>query len=305
MAGNQSSDQQSIARLKQLPEVWPDATQELTGIFRQIPEFVGVPGVHLAWRLLANFPSLLQAAWPALACDLASTELAQAAAEVRRHAFIAEAVGAPSHKAFRGDLVRAEIDADFRGKISNFNDLSQHALSRLLVVMALLREASNGHTEARQPPDADPSPPGIVAGAVYVPPLGNGDARGKAAEVLQHVAAEHGLPLLDDYFRSLARISEYLGAAWNAIRPLAGDRAYSARVARLSSQASAAVRKLPAAPEVHAFEGLSNDQQGQALGLLDYLVTHHLPTALVDVTLIKALTEGPDRATALPFADAG
>jgi hypothetical protein len=283
----------------ELPEIWQPEAAAIAEIFAQLPPAVGVPGVHLFWRLLANFPEVLQRVWFPLAAVLKSRALAQAAAGLRRDAFIEEAVGMPSHKAFRGDLVRAEIDADFRDKISNFNDLSQYGLSRLLVLVSALLAPPSADA-ARDVTPASPAP--AAPDPVYVPPLRAAEARGKAVEVLERTRAEHGSVLLDDYYRSLARIPDYLAAAWNAIRPLVGDPEYQARAAALVENATAAAARVPAPLDLSGeFGTFSEPRRSQLRGLITYFGQVLLPQTLIDVTLIKALTEGPERATRTPF----
>jgi len=285
----------AAAELRGLPEIWEPKSPALAAIFAEIPVAVGAPGVHLVWRLLANFPDWLIERWPALSAALSSPELRRFALAIQRAAFIQEAVGLPSHKAFRGDLARAEIDAELREKIENFNALSQLALARLLVAMAVARRLPPGRhidTELAAQPRAEPvsGPPGV-----YVPPLRDDEARGKAVEVLARVSAEHGLPVIDDYLRSLARIPDYLGAAWNAISPLVGDPEYLARAAYLSELAAdAAVNILVArGADPPAPPGGRPNPITALLGALDERL---LPQALIDVTLIRALTSGPEHA---------
>ena len=287
------------AGVAELPEVWEPEAATIQRIFAQVPASAGVPGVHLVWRLLANFPDVLEAAWPPLDAAFGSDALEGGARRLRRQAFIEEAVGLPSHKAFRGDLVRAEIDADFREKISNFNDLSQYGLSRLLIVLAALdapesRERAGAAMSVRVT--------GTPAGAIYVPPLRAGEARGTAIEILERVRREHGLALLDDYCRSLARIPDYLAAAWNAICPLVNDTEYLARAAELSGEAAriAAELRIPLALGP-ATARLTQRHAVQLRGVIAYFARLLLPQTLIDVTLVKALTEGPQRATHVPF----
>lgn len=281
--------------LQRLPEIWKPESPVVAGVFEEIPAALGVPGVHLLWRLLANFPLYLGLAWPALAIDLQSASFAGGAA-LRQAAIIPEAVGLPSHKAFRGDLARAEIDAELREKIEHFNDLSQIALSRLLLAASLMRESARGRGPVKRQIDPAARPAAIAASAVYVPPLLDEEARGKAQEVLMRVRSEHGLPFVDDYLRSLARIPDYLGAAWNAIRPLVGDPEYLARARDLSRRATSAVAALPAPLPAMTPETAEPGQAKLLAALLDCFADRMLPQALIDVTLIKALTSGPDRA---------
>jgi hypothetical protein len=288
-----------VSSLTVLPEVWEPEEPELRQVFSEIPAATGSPGVHQLWRRLASQPAFLTAIWPAASAALNSPALDAEAARLRSAAFIVEAVGMPSHKAFRGDLVRAEIDADFRAKIEHFNDFSQFTISRLLVLVSALIDAGAG----RLSPPADivivmPRIPG--AEAVYVPPFREDEASGKSGGILERVAREHGLPFLDDYYRSLARVPEFLSAAWNAIRPIVGDPVYIARAARLSRMAGRAGATLPAGSiATSALSTMPAPHAAAVRMALEAFAKQVLPQTLIDVTLIKALTSGPGRATTL------
>ncbi len=290
--------------MQQLPgvtEVWEPQEASLQRVYEQIPAATGVPGVHVLWRMLAQFPMFLTAAWPALAVCLRSEPLRAAAATLIQASFLADAVGPPSHKAFRGDLARAEIDAELRMRIEHFNDLSQIGLARLLACAAAAREGAWGRAWAPAAQADEAFVPDPVEG-IYVPPLRRSEARGKAVEVLASIEREHGLPFLDDYYRSLARIPDYLSAAWNAIRPLAGDPAYLDLAASLVARARAWAGSGAAATAAQQAIEACEPAEGEAIRrVLDAVVDEVLPQALIDVALVKALTSGPERATS-PWA---
>jgi hypothetical protein len=279
-----------------LDEVWDPQDPQLRRVFAEIPAVSGVPGVPLLWRLLANFPSVLSAAWPALANALASAPLRASAQEAIRASFLTQAVGMPSHKAFRGDLVRAEIDADLRAQIERFNDWNQTGVARLLLLAAAMREGARGRVRSVTAATLPRAGHGATEG-VYVPPVRRGEERGKAAEVLAQIEREHGLPFLDDYYRSLARVPDYLAAAWNAIRPIVGDPIYLDLAVSLRAVALEWPGAGVAAAMLQAVETAGPGAQRQIRSLLDLCVDAVLPQTLVDITLIKALTSGPDHAT--------
>lgn len=281
------------------PEVWEPADTALEGIFQQLPHLVGAPGVHLLWRRLAKYPLFLATIWPAVRASLQSIEIEECAQRLRASAFIVEAVGMPSHKAFRGDLVRAEIDADFRAKIENFNDLSHAGISRQLVLAVALTSAGTGAPVDEAGP-AETTASRLSDDAVYVPPLRQGEAAGKAEEILERIGREHGLPFLDDYYRSLGRIPDFLSAAWNAIRPIVGDALYLDRAAELVRLADETAASLPAGAAVSAgMRKLAAEEARSIREMLGVFARQVLPQTLIDVTLIKALTSGPQHATSL------
>jgi hypothetical protein len=295
-----------VAGQEELPgvtEVWDPLEPSLQQVFHQIPAATGVPGVHVLWRLLAEFPRFLTGTWPALAVYLRSESLHAAAETLVQASFLVDAVGLPSHKAFRGDLARAEIDADLRVRIEHFNDLSQIGVARLLAVAAGLHEGAWGRAWAPVPPTAEAFAPGPVEG-VYVPPLRPDEARGKAVDVLATIEREHRLPFLDDYYRSLARIPDYLSAAWNAIRPIVGDPVYLDLAASLGTRArvweGSGAAAMAAQQSIQACEPATREAIRR---VLDAFVDAVLPQTLIDISLIKALTSGPERATSPSASD--
>jgi hypothetical protein len=283
----------------EIPQVWEGSDPDVAAIYGRIPALVGVPGVHKLWRWLATSPQLLPSLWPAIDESLRAIELEDYAHRLRAVAFIVEAAGMPSHKAFRGDLVRAEIDANMRAKIERFNDASQLGLSRLLVVaQAMARPWTGTPVEPGEAGYASPIP--ALRGAVYVAPLRSQEITGKAREVLMRVQDTHSLPFLDDYFYSIARIPEYLGAAWNAISPVVGDAMYLDRAAELTRIADEAASVLPVRKAFSsALQGLHSDRPDSIRSTLRQFAEQVLPQTLIDVTLIKALTSGPEHAVSI------
>lgn len=277
-----------------LPEVQEgQASPVVRAVFDEIAGTLRVPFVGLFWRVLAADPDVLALAWQAVAPNLRTRAAEDAAAALLRRAFIAEAAGMSSHKAFRGDLVRAEIDHDLRTRIGNFNHIATYALPKHLLAVAMLAEALEGRTAGGGDGDPAAIPHGVAAGAVPVSPLDPAAARGRAAELLPAIARAHGHPTAEDYFRSLARLPDYLGAAWNAIRPVVRDAEYDARGRELVDAAVASVRALPHPVRLPPGR-LPPPQVGELGRLLHLFRDRMLPDTLMDATMITALTDGPD-----------
>ena len=280
-----------------LPEIWDPQEPAISAIFKQLPAAIGVPGMHLFWRLLANIPDFLIPAWATITTILQAPAFEPAAERLTESAFIVEAVGLPSHKAFRGDLVRAEIDADFRGKIEHFNDASQYGLVRLLLLISTVRAGVRAAPATRPPNIRVNRPAATSRDWVEVPPLREGEGSTLALALLEQIRLQHHQPYVDDYYRSLARIVDYLSAAWNAIRPLVGDPEYLARATALCTMASDFAGTLPPAASLQStLSNLDLKQSAIVRALLDYFAEELLPQTLMDVTLIKALTSGPEHA---------
>lgn len=286
---------------RRLPEVSEgDAPPEAQEIFTDIARTVRVPYVGLFWRVLAADPPVLRAAWHAVAPNLRTLAAERAADQLRERALIEEAAGIASHKAFKGDLARAEIDYDLRIRIANFNHMALYALPKHLLAAVMLSEALAG----RQPVgggDAQEIPLGVVPGAVAVSPLDPAAARGRVAELLPEIAAVHGHPTVEDYFRGLAHLPDYLAAAWNALKPVVRDEVYDERGRELVATARAAYRALPH-PVPFPDDAVPPARAGEIGALLSLFAERILPDVLIDVAIITALTDGPDARGRHPFA---
>jgi len=273
-----------------------EAPADVTALYAEIAVYLGVPYLGSMWRALAWDPQVLATLWQGIAPVMTTRAFEDEAEALRRAALIEEAVGMPSHQAFKADLVRAEIDFEMRERISNYNHAVEYGLARTLLAAARLADPERGE----DPPIGETLGVGIAPGAVAVPPLAPAEVRGRAAELLAEIPAAHGHPIADEYFRALGRIPDYLNAAWNAIKPVVRDEEYDARGAQLVEGARVAARRLPgSAPDTSQ---LTPEQRARLDAVLGYFLERHLPDVLMDAAMIKAITDGPDQASANRFA---
>jgi hypothetical protein len=299
---SQSNGAHPTLTFAELPDVQEsEASSDVRAVFEEITSTVRVPFLGLFWRVLASEPVVLQAAWTAVAPNMKTWAFERAAAAIRERALIAEAASISSHKAFKGDLVRAEIDFDLRSKIGNFNALACYALAKHLLAVTMLLEALEDRAPAGGSGDASQIPQGLAEGAVPVPPVDPRTARGRAAELLPIVAGGHGHPTAEDYFRSLARMPDYLAASWNALKPVVRDPEYDARGRELVSMAAGSMQSLPH-PVTLGSEWHERAQQTGLMEILGLFRDSILPDTLMDAAIVKALTDGPDRALENPYA---
>jgi hypothetical protein len=287
--------QTRAAERPRLPEVQEgQASPEVRAVFDDVTATVRVPYVGLFWRVLAAEPAVLRAAWEAVAPNLRTRAAERIGARLAERAFISEAAQMPSHKAFKGDLVRSEIDFDLRSRIGNFNHIAYYALPKHLLAVTMLAAAMEGQVVGGGDGDATEIPAGIAEGAVPVSPLDPAVARGRAAELLPVVAEGHGHPTTEDYFRSLARLPDYLGSAWNALKPVVRDEEYDARGREVVRLAAESLATLP--HPVHFPAGkVAPPQTGELMALLRLFRDQMLPDTLMDCAIVVALTDGPEQ----------
>lgn len=276
----------------------PDAPADLAALYDEVAAHLRVPFLGPFWRALAWDQPRFTTLWNGLEPLLSSRALEEEAAALRRAALIEEAVTMPSHQAFKADMVRSEIDFEMRDRIGNYNAAVHYALPKtLLATTWLLSPSQTSHL----PDDARSTIPlGIAAGAVPVPPAPPAQIRGRLAELLDEIPRAHGHPIADEYFRAIGRMTDYLNTAWNALKPIVRDEPYDERARALIRLSESTLPRLPPKPQ-SLTDLLANEDAPRYQAVLTYFAHRHLPDLLIDVAIIKGLTDGPDRAQHSPF----
>jgi hypothetical protein len=277
----------------------PEAPAELAATYGEIAAHLRVPFLGPFWRALAWDAETFRRIWAAVAPVMRTRAFEREAAALRDRALIVEAVTMPSHQAFKGDLVRSEIDFEMRGRIANYNAAVHYALPKTLLVATWLL---NPPVAAADAAAAGEIPVGIAPGAVAVPPAPPEQVRARLAELLDEIPRAHGHAITDEYFRAIGRLTDYLNAAWNAIKPVVRDEPYDERARELIRLAEAALARLPARPADLAGFPDGSEEAERLRRALAYYAQRHLPDLLLDVAMIKGLTDGPERAQESPFA---
>ena len=276
----------------------PDVPREAAAVYSEIAAHLRVPFLGSFWRSLAWEPAVFSSLWEQLRPLLSSRAFEREAAGLRHAALIEEVVEMSSHQAFKGDLVRSEIDFEMRERIANYNAAVHYALPKTLLVATWLLTPGTGSPPAD---DSSPVPVGIAPGAVAVPPAPPNEVRGRLAELLEEIPRAHGHALADDYFRSIGRLVDYLNAAWNAIKPVVRDEPYDERARLLVDGARAAAARLGGGGDAARSLNVGEQDRSRLDRVLRYYAERHLPDMLLDVAMIKGLTDGPERAQDSPY----
>ncbi|HZU76014.1 MAG TPA: hypothetical protein VFA70_04565 [Dehalococcoidia bacterium] len=271
-----------------------DAQGRMREVYERMRAVLRVPFVDQLWRVLALHPDFLAPAWEWLEPVLGSVEVERAADDLRRGAVITLALSLPSHKAFRGDMSRWEIGADDRERISNYTMAEHYVLPKLLLAAELLY--TELRPDADRPPlrglQAEQLPRGVAEGMPPVGPMRPEEARGEIAELFAEIRRRHGYDAIADYYRTIARAGDFLRIAWNPLRPLVGDPEFvsqSRRVGQRAAQLCLTLRQFtPGELE------LPRDAAGRdVIAALTFYRNRLLPETLVEVTVVKGLTDGP------------
>jgi Halocarboxylic acid dehydrogenase DehI len=263
-----------------------EAPSSVQAVFDEIRDVLRVPFVDQIWRVLAREPEFLPRAWGSLAPLLGSKQAERAADDLRREAAIPLAIGLPAHKAFRGDMSRAEIGADDRDRISNFTMAMHYVLPKLLLAAALLEEKSTNPVSVESSL-LEPLPRGVAPGAPRVNPIDPATARGETVGLFAEIRSRHGYQPIADYYRTIAMAGDFLRLAWNALRPVVGDPEYFRRARAVTARARTLAASFPrdAAPAPLDVTPL--------LPAIGFYLEHLLPETLVELTVVKGLMDGP------------
>ncbi|HET9019463.1 MAG TPA: hypothetical protein VFN46_07755, partial [Acetobacteraceae bacterium] len=200
-----------------LPELTLAAAEEHdAATIDEIRAVLRVPFVDTFWLALASRPEAFAAAWRWLAPLLGSRQCEEAARGLRQEAVIELALGLPAHKAFRGDMSRTEIDADGRGKISNYNMAAHYALPKLLLAATALRQELLKQPRPEAVGVLESLPRGVIDGVPNLVPLDPEKAYGELPGLFAAIRAAQGFPQISAYYRTIALAGDFLRIAWNA-----------------------------------------------------------------------------------------
>ena len=129
-----------------------------------------------------------------------------------------------------------------------------------------------------------------------IEPMDPAEARGELPGLFAEIRARHGYAALADYTRTIARAGDFLRVAWNPLRPVVGDPEYAARAAAVAGRAAELAAELRAlAPTPFALTP-EPDSSGSAVAAVRFYRLRLLPETLIEVTIVKGLTDGPDGA---------
>lgn len=277
------------AIIRSLAEVMPqDANPKVREIYDEIQTTLRVPFVNQVFRLLANEPAYLEAAW-SYAGPIARTRAFEQAAKSLRADAALEA--APEE-----DATEWEELGDLR-PVRRFTDSIHYVLPKLLLLTSLLDPKG----KAAAAPAAQRSgaiPQGVAVGTEKIEMIDPAKAPLHVQALLEDIRDRHRHPSVATYFRSLGHWPELLEAIWNRIRPLVGNAAFEARRAALVARAAELAAELRAeAGEIT--EPTAPPEAADAV--LAMFRERVIPDLLIDVTLVKGMLSGTEEVQRSPF----
>ncbi|MDP9425511.1 MAG: halocarboxylic acid dehydrogenase DehI family protein [Actinomycetota bacterium] len=279
--------------IPRLGEVMPDeAGEEVRAVYERTRSHLRVPIVNFLFRSLANYPPYLSFAWDRVEPHLLTPRFEEAADALRSRSLV-EPISDYTDWSSLGDL----------SQIRAFTDTIHYVLPKLLLVSNAFDEGLGGETGVADGPEEAGVRPGVAEGATSVAPVGPNEADEETEEVFEEIREHHGHPDVASYYRGIARWPEFLKFAWKRIGPLIGTPAYEERKRDLLevARASALELSLPGRGEVIERD-LGEEQVEELRAILAVFRFRLNPDTLLDVSLIKALLDGPEAARSSRFS---
>ena len=275
-----------------------EATGRLAAVYDEIRRTLRVNGVNLIFRRLAAFDAFPEL-WEAVRPVAGTRGFAEAADRLR-----AESVRLADGLGRLGVADRAGLDEQEAARVRAALAMYHHVNPELLLIasawrLALLGEPVGGDGgpdgEARQPVE-----PGVPAGMfpMEMVPAEPDDRR--LAALFDDMTRSLDLPAINSDYRTLAFWPGYLGAIWEALRPIALSDAHqrAADALRESSRAEARALPMPLGP---IRDRLDAHGETDAIAELVPVFERLIPGLILNVTLVAFDWQTPDELARPPF----
>ena len=286
--------ERGLRLIPQLGEVMPDeAGEEVRAVYEETRTHLRVPVVNFLFRSLANYPPYLSFAWNKIAPHLLTPRFEEAADTLRARALV-EPIYEPTDWTSLGDLKQ----------IRAFTDTIHYVLPKLLLVSSALDEGLGGETGAANGPREKGIPPGVTEGTTSLPMVEPDEATEETQEVFEEIRERHGHPDVASYYRGIARWPGFLKVAWERVSLLVNTPPYEERKRELLEVARSSVLELPlpSRSEVVERDIMDEEQIKELRAVLAVFRFRLNPDMLLDVSLVKALLDGPEAARSSRFS---
>lgn len=279
-----------------LAEIMPEqADERILTVYEDVKSTFRVPIVNFFFRVLANYPPYLVPAWKGFSPWLRTVAFEQAADELRSNSLLEPVPDFSSTDwVALGDLSR----------IRPFTDTIHYILPKLLLIATAFHEDLRGGIRAgdEKPHGAGiEMPREIVRGTVSIPMINPADAEDQLGEVFEAIKMRHGHPEVATYYRSLGNWPKFLAAVWEKLAPVVRSAIYEQRKQAVLEQALRMVQPFRVKSS-ETMAGISSGESADIKAICAVFRFRLVPDLLLDVSLIKAMLDGPDAARISRFS---
>jgi hypothetical protein len=284
--------------VSRLPEIMPaQADDRIRLIYDDIKNTFRVPIVNFFFRVLANYPPYAVSAWNGFSPYLRTVKLEQAADDLRSAALLQPV---PNSAGLQLPNV-ADVS-----RIRAFTDTIHYLLPKLLLVATAFHE---GFTMNLQTTDADAAacvqeiPPGVAQGTVTIPMVNPAETEGTLRWTFEDIKEQHGHPGVATYYRSLGHWPVFLLGLWERVKLLVASPKYEQRREILLGQALRALEDCCPSWKNFSINGSLSSRELEEIRAICAVFRYRLiPDVLLDVSLIRAMLDGPEVARSSRFS---
>lgn len=292
MTGSEDRLRRGLDLIPRLADIKGDrATGAVAEVYEDVQRTLRVPFVNFIFRTLANYPDYLVPAWRQIRPIVISPAFEQSADGLRARALLA-----------LGDDTRGEDWSAYEGvdAVRPFTDGIHYVLPKLLLV-ATLFDVGIGRPAPWSDGGAGPEdatiPLGVADGMKRIGMVDPQDAADPLRRLFEDIQSRHGHPGVATYYRALGHWPDLLEALWAQVMPVVGTDAYESLKRSLIEDARD--RATQAGWEERVGQPDAPDEVADVLAVFRLRL---IPDLLIDVTLIKALFDGPAAARRSRFS---
>ena len=290
--------ERGLRLIPRLGEVMPkDASEEIDAVYEGVRTRLRVPFVNFFFRVLANYPSYLSFAWREIEPHLLTSRFEVASDSLRSRALL-EPIPEGADWGSLGDLEQ----------IRGFTDSIHYVLPKLLLVVSAFDEGLGGERGAADGQPVSAVRPGVAEETMSLQMVATGEATDRLEGIFQEIRERHGHPDVASYYRGIAQWPDFFEAVWERLDSLAHTVPYEERKRDLLEEARSTVLELPLPNRDEILElDVDEEQIGEIRAILALFRFRLISDMFLDVSLIKAMLDGPEatRSSRFSFARGG
>jgi hypothetical protein len=275
-----------------------DAPPDIEALYREIRQKLGVPHVNVLFQVYAAYPGFLALHWNMFRPIVESGEYFRVADRLRADAYTR------AHNYFEISSLRPQLEAlqfseDAKADLGGVIELFLYNDPLLLLILAAQQQAFDGSVGSGCSALLPPTPNRFETAPVLVD---ENSAEANVRVVFEQIRHVHGVPVLSQDFRALARFPDFLRIFWESLQPLLASPVYRVCQSGITESAWSLARELPGTiemtPEQLTAAGMSEDNIASVVRLTQAF-TRGLSSSLLNISIAKIGIEGGNQIEAV------
>ncbi len=282
---------------KKKPVAEHEAEGEIERVYHEIRQVLRVTGVNLNLRTWATCDKFLPAMWDALRPNLETRGFESAADRVRSDAVDAATVFPRLDAVASGTLGESQ-----RFQLQRALNLYHYVNPKLLVLTSAVRLALDGESiggEAATAPEQIER--GQPARMFPMEMVAEEPEEKELRELFDDIKSTLALPSINSDYRTLGLWPDYLGRAWQKLKPLVGQPEYKQATDALRETSRSLARELPLPFEFSREHVSELGEDADAVVEKTRKFEELLPPLILNIAILQLDWKTPDTLRESPF----